>query len=750
MDVSHILEGLNEAQREAVTAPTGSTLVLAGAGSGKTRVLVHRIAWITGVDGATPWSILAVTFTNKAAREMRHRIEHLLGQPVGGMWVGTFHGLAHRLLRGHWQDAGLPKTFQILDSDDQQRLIKRIIREMNLDDSKWPPRQAQWFINAQKDEGRRAQHLDDGGDHYQRQMIAIYRAYQEACDKSGAVDFAELLLRAHELLRDRPDILQHYRARFSHILVDEFQDTNSIQYAWLRLLSGERDNLFVVGDDDQSIYGWRGAKVENIRFFQRDYPKTTLVRLEQNYRSTGNILQAANAVISNNSDRLGKDLWTDDGAGEPVRVYAAFNEVDEARFVAGRIAAAIESGRRRDDIAILYRTSAQSRLFEEALLQGGIPYRVYGGLRFFERAEIKDALAYMRLVSNRDSDPAFERAINQPPRGIGARTLDAVRGHARDFGCSMWQASEELLRGGGMTARAHNALKGFVELIEELTVATADMDLANQTAEILNQSRLVEHFQKSRDGKGQDRIENLEELVNASRQFEDVSIIDKGSESFIGQDEVVGDGVESKKGSDPILSVEEMSELDAFLAHAALEAGDTQAGEYEESVQLMTLHSAKGLEFPLVFIGGMEEGLFPHSMSSDDPERLEEERRLCYVGMTRAMQQLYLCHAESRRLHGSESYPMPSRFLREIPIDLVEEIRSRPDVSRPVVTPAGGFNMARETTGFSLGQRVTHPKFGQGVVLNAEGQGSSARVQVNFEQAGAKWLVVAYANLQPI
>ncbi len=733
MDVSHILEGLNEAQRAAVTTPAGSTLVLAGAGSGKTRVLVHRIAWLTGVEGAMPWSILAVTFTNKAAREMRHRIEQLLGQPVGGMWVGTFHGLAHRLLRAHWQDAGLPKTFQILDSDDQQRLVKRIVREMNLDEAKWPPRQAQWFINAQKDEGRRAQHLDDGGDHYMRQMIAIYRSYQETCERTGVVDFAELLLRAHEMLRDRPDILQHYQGRFAHILVDEFQDTNSIQYAWLRLLSGEHDNLFVVGDDDQSIYGWRGAKVENIRFFQRDYPKTAMIKLEQNYRSTGNILQAANAVISNNSSRLGKNLWTDDGAGEPVRVYAAFNEVDEARYVIGRISEAIDTGRRRNDIAILYRTSAQSRLFEEALLQGGIPYRVYGGLRFFERAEIKDAMGYMRMVSNRHSDPAFERSVNQPPRGIGARTLDAVRAHARDFDCSLWQASEDLLRGGQMTARAAKALQGFIDLIEELAAATADMALADLTAEVLNQSRLVEHFQKSRDGKGQDRIENLEELVNAARQFDDISM------------ESEADAIAA--GSEP---VEEMSELDAFLAHAALEAGDTQAGEYEESVQLMTLHSAKGLEFPLVFVGGMEEGLFPHSMSSDDPERLEEERRLCYVGMTRAMEQLYLSHAESRRMHGSDSYPIPSRFLREIPMDLVEEIRSRPNVSRPVVTPAGGFNVAEETTGFALGQRVAHPKFGQGVVLNAEGQGRSARVQVNFESTGAKWLVVAYANLQAI
>ncbi len=720
MDVSHILDGLNEVQREAVSAPPGSTLVLAGAGSGKTRVLVHRIAWLIRVEGASPWGIMAVTFTNKAAREMRHRIEHLLEEPVGGMWVGTFHGLAHRLLRAHWREAGLPQSFQILDSDDQHRLLKRITRELNLDEARWPPRQSQWFINKQKDEGRRPQHIDDGGDHYQRQMIKIYQAYEQVCNRSGAVDFAELLLRAHELWRDRPDILHHYRERFTHILVDEFQDTNTIQYAWLRLLSGERDNLFVVGDDDQSIYGWRGARVENIRDFQKDHPATRLIRLEQNYRSTGNILTAANAVIANNSDRLGKNLWTEDGAGAPIRVYAAFNEVDEARFVVDRIRSAIDAGARRTEIAILYRTTAQSRLFEEALIQANIPYRVYGGLRFFERAEIKDALAYLRLVSNRQDDPSFERAVNQPPRGIGARTLAAVRDHARDFGCSLWQAGEELLRSDSMTARAANALRGFIELIEELAAAVQGMELQQQAAHVIEQCRLVEHFQKSRDGKGQDRVENLEELVNAAGQFEYE------------------------------LEDDQLSDLDAFLAHAALEAGEAQAEEYEESVQLMTLHSAKGLEFPLVFIGGMEEGLFPHSMSSSDPERLEEERRLCYVGMTRAMRELYLCHAESRRLHGSDTYPLPSRFLREIPLDLVEDIRARPNISRPFTTPAGSLNVAEEASGFKLGQRVAHPKFGEGVVLNAEGQGGSARVQVNFEDVGAKWLVVAYANLHPV
>ncbi len=720
MDVSHILDGLNDAQRDAVTAPLGSALVLAGAGSGKTRVLVHRIAWLLQVEQLSPWSILAVTFTNKAAREMRHRIETLLGMPMGGMWVGTFHGLAHRLLRAHWQEANLPQGFQILDSDDQFRMIKRIVRELNLDDSKWPPRQVQWFINNNKDEGRRADHLDAAGDPYQRQMIALYREYEQACQRAGVVDFAELLLRAHELWRDRPDVLQHYRERFSAVLVDEFQDTNSIQYAWLRMLSGEQHKLFVVGDDDQSIYGWRGARVENIQEFQSHYPETKVVRLEQNYRSTGNILKAANAVISNNPTRLGKELWTEDADGEQIRVYGAFNEVDEARFVIDNLRESIEQGSARQDIAILYRTSAQSRLFEEALIQQGIPYRVYGGLKFFERAEIKDALAYLRLVANRHDDPSFERAVNQPPRGIGSKTIEAIRAHARDFSCSLWSASQDLLKGGRMTPRASGALQGFVNLIEETAFETKESELPEKLEEVLNRAKLREHFEKSRDGKGQDRIENLEELVNATRQFE------------VPPDE------------------EQLTGLDAFLAHAALEAGDNQAEANEDSVQLMTMHSAKGLEFPIVFIGGVEEGLFPHSMSADDPERLEEERRLCYVGMTRAMQQLTLSHAESRRLHGSDTYPLPSRFLREIPPEVIQEVRARAQVSRPYSTAAGSLNMAEEITGFTLGQRVTHPKFGEGVVLNAEGQGNGARIQVNFETVGSKWLVVAYANLTAV
>jgi len=717
-----LLDGLNDAQREAVAAPASSTLILAGAGSGKTRVLVHRIAWMIKVMGMSPWGILAVTFTNKAAKEMQHRIESLMEQPVGGMWVGTFHGLAHRLLRAHWEDAGLPKNFQILNSDDQKRMVKRVIQELNLDDTKWPPRQAQWFINNQKDDGRRPDHIDDEGDPYRRQMVNIYRAYEETCNRSGSIDFAELLLRAHELWRDNPEILKHYQQRFSYILVDEFQDTNTIQYAWLRLLAGNEDKLFVVGDDDQSIYGWRGARVENIRDFQKNYPNATSVRLEQNYRSTGNILKAANAVIVNNTSRLGKELWTDVGEGDLIRVYSAFNEVDESRFVIERIKQFLESGHVRSDVAVLYRTTAQSRLFEESLLQANIPYRVYGGLRFFERAEVRDALAYIRLISNQLDDAAFERAVNQPPRGIGPRTLDAVRAHARDFSCSLWQASEDLLRGNAMTARAANALKAFIDLITKLQSDTKEMDLYDLSIMAIEASRLTEHFEKAKDGKGQDRIENLQELVNATRQFEYEA----------NQDE------------------EELTPLEAFLSHAVLEAGDTQAAEDEDCVQLMTLHSAKGLEFPLVFIGGVEEGLFPHSMSAEDPERLEEERRLCYVGMTRAMHQLYLSYAETRRIHGSETYPLPSRFLREIPSEVTEEIRSRPSISKPYASPTGSLRVAEESSGFRLGQRISHQKFGAGTVLNAEGQGAAARVQVNFENAGTKWLVVSYANLQPL
>ncbi len=720
MDVSELLDSLNEAQRQAVCAPAGNLLVLAGAGCGKTRVLTHRIAWLIRTEGVSPFHILAVTFTNKAAREMRHRIEALLDMPAGGMWVGTFHGLAHRLLRAHWQEAGLPQAFQILDSEDQLRLIRRIMRELALDEANWPPKQAQGFINARKDDGLRPDHIEDYGDPFQRQMIRVYRAYEEACQRGGMVDFAELLLRAHELFLKRPDVLAHYRHRFRHILVDEFQDTNAIQYAWVRLLAGETARVFVVGDDDQSIYGWRGARVENIHQFRKDYADVELIRLEQNYRSTRTILAAANAVIDNNADRLGKELWTEGAEGTPIRLYGAFNELEEARFIAERIGQWQEKGGTRSEVAVLYRSNAQSRVLEEALIRAGIPYRVYGGLRFFERAEIKDALAYLRLMTNRGDDPSFERVVNTPTRGIGDRTVEAVRSLARGSGLSLWGAAEAILAQGGLSARAGNALRAFLALIERMAEETSGLELHGQAEQVVSLSGLVEHYQKEKGERGQARIENLEELVNAARQFE--------------FDEELHQGMEP---------------LQAFLSHAALEAGEGQAQEWEECVQLMTLHSAKGLEFPLVFLAGMEEGLFPHRMSAEDPSRLEEERRLCYVGMTRAMRQLFLTYAEVRRLYGQENYTRPSRFIREIPPKLVEEVRLRGGVSQPLYNPNRSREAAPTEAGLRLGQHVLHPKFGEGVVVAAEGQGAQARVQVNFGSVGSKWLVLAYAKLEP-
>ena len=740
-DISHILAPLNEPQRDAVTATGGNRLVLAGAGSGKTRVLVHRIAWLIQVEHLAPWSLLAVTFTNKAAREMRTRIEEILQQPIGGMWVGTFHGLAHRFLRAHWQDAKLPQHFQILDADDQLRLVKRLLKELQLDESRYPPRQVMGFINREKDEGRRPEHLDDGGDFYQRKLIQVYREYQAACERAGQVDFADLLLRTHELLRDRPDIRHHYQERFAHILVDEFQDTNAIQYAWLRLLAGDRDNLFLVGDDDQSIYGWRGARVENIQSFQRDYPNTQVVRLEQNYRSTGTILKAANALIAQNPNRLGKNLWTQDPEGELILRYAAFNEVDEARFVADRIRGYVtDEGYRRAECAILYRTTAQSRLFEEALINAQIPYRVYGGLRFFERAEIKDAMAYLRLVANPDDDTAFERAVNTPVRGIGPRTLENLREQARETRGSLWRAARDLMASNTLPPRAAGAIGQFLGLIDRYRRAAPDLNLEGLTNDLIAATGLEEHYRKEKDGKGQDRIENLGQLVETAGRFR----------------QELGDGEEEG----------ENDALAAFLAHAALESGDAQADEFEDGVQLMTLHSAKGLEFPIVFLVGVEEGLFPHSLSANDPHRLEEERRLCYVGMTRAMHQLFVSHAESRRFRGSEDRPFPSRFLREIPPELVREVRagglSRSSAWGQASSPTSGARREGTTSGsasipetgkgggFHLGQGVRHPKFGEGVVLNSEGIGAAARIQVKFHGEGTKWLVLAYAKLEPL
>ncbi len=720
MDVTPIIEPLNDAQREAVTAPDEPVLVIAGAGSGKTRVLVHRAAWLIQVEGVAPQSLLAVTFTNKAANEMRGRIESLLALPVQHLWIGTFHGLAHRLLRRHWQEAGLPQNFQIIDADDQQRLIKRMLRGLELDESRWVPKEIQWFINAQKDEGLRPDNLDDGGDPNRRRMIELYRVYQEQCDRAGLVDFAELLLRAHELWRNDAELLAHYQRRFRHLLVDEFQDTNAIQYAWLRMLAGSSGIPFVVGDDDQSIYRWRGARVEHIQRFQKDFPKSRVVKLEQNYRSTGTILKAANAIIANNDGRMGKNLWTEGSEGEPIRIYAAFNERDESDFVINRIRDWVAQGNARADVAVLYRSNAQSRVLEEALVSARIPYRVYGGLRFFERAEIKDALAYLRLITNRDDDASFERVVNTPTRGIGARSVEAMRSYARANACSLWRAAGALASDDGVNARASNAIKAFLFLIETMDRDTRKLDLHEQVDHVIGASGLLEHFRKEKSERAVTRVENLEELVSAA------------------------------KGFDPE-NAEDMAPLDAFLAHAALEAGEGQADAWEDCVQLMTLHSAKGLEFPLVFLCGMEDGLFPHQRSISDPGGLEEERRLCYVGTTRAMQQLYITYAEQRRLHGTDSFSLPSRFINEIPSELVEEIRPRAQIARPVITPTrrpGPRRQRESEDGIRLGQRVRHGKFGEGVILNCEGQGAHARVQVNFEHTGTKWLVLAYANLE--
>jgi DNA helicase-2/ATP-dependent DNA helicase PcrA len=724
MDVTHILDPLNDAQREAVTADAPSLLVLAGAGSGKTRVLVHRIAWQLSIEQSSPHNILAVTFTNKAAAEMRGRLESMLQMPLGGMWVGTFHGLAHRLLRQHWQDANLPQTFQILDSEDQYRVIRRILKGMELDESRWPPKQIQWFINSKKDEGLRAKHLDPHGDHYQEQMVRVYQNYEETCQRSGLVDFAELLLRAHELFLQRPDVLKHYQDRFQYVLVDEFQDTNAIQYAWIRLLAGDKGKIFVVGDDDQSIYGWRGARIENIHQFSRDFAGTQTVRLEQNYRSTGNILNAANALIANNSDRLGKELWTSGDDGELIKLYTAFNEMDEAHYVVDRIKDWSEQGNERKEVAILYRSNAQSRVFEEALISAGIPYRVYGGLRFFERAEIKDALAYLRLMENTNDDASFERIVNMPTRGIGDRSLATVREIARAQKIPMWDAAIDVIRGQKLSARAVNALSGFLTLIKTMQESCDGLELHEQVSAVIEDSGLLQHYRKDKSERGEGKVENLEELVNAARGFE--------------MDE----------------EDQQMTPLAAFLSHAALEAGEGQADPWEDCVQLMTLHSAKGLEFPLVFMCGMEEGLFPHQRSVEEPGRLEEERRLCYVGMTRARQQLYFSAAEQRRLYGNESYPLPSRFLREIPNELIQEVRATgartANSFGPGSTQTSALTQEVPAEGLQLGQRVHHAKFGEGVVLNYEGQGGSARVQVNFEQVGSKWLVISYANLQPV
>ncbi|KGQ31872.1 DNA-dependent helicase II [Gallibacterium genomosp. 2] len=721
MDFSELLDGLNERQREAVAAPLGNYLVLAGAGSGKTRVLTYRIAWLIGVENVSPNGILAVTFTNKAAAEMRHRIEDLLQNqltPPFGMWVGTFHSLAHRLLRRHAPDAGLPADFQILDSEDQLRLVKRLVKSYNLDEGLYPPKQICWYINNKKDLGLRADQIEMRSKE-DRSWVEIYKIYQDACDRAGLVDFAELLLRTYELWQKKPLILQRYQQRFQHILVDEFQDTNNIQYEWVKLLAGNSANVMIVGDDDQSIYGWRGAKIDNIYRFLTDYHAET-IRLEQNYRSTENILQAANMLIANNEGRLGKHLWTEGNKGDPVGIYRAFNEHDEARFVTSQIKQWVDEGGNYDQCAVLYRSNRQSRILEEAFLQSGLPYRIYGGLRFFERQEIKDALGYLRLLANRQDDVAFERVVNTPPRGIGDRTLEILRDIARKRTLTLWQATHLALEEKLVQGRAASALLRFIELINALDNDTFDLPLTEQTEFVIEHSGLKEMYQKEKGEKGEVRLENLDELVFAARDFQ------KPDEA------------------------EDMSDLIAFLTHASLEAGEGQASPHQQCVDLMTLHSSKGLEFDRVFIVGMEEGLFPSGASGEEG-RIEEERRLAYVGITRARKKLTLCYAEQRRVYSQEEKRIVSRFINELPEENIQEIRLRGTVTRAVnLAAVGTAKSILENSEWKPGQRVKHHKFGYGSIINVEGSDKNCRLQIAFQNQGIKWLIAHLANLEKL
>ncbi len=714
--MSNLLNGLNAPQIAAVTLPPQHALILAGAGSGKTRVLTTRLAWLISTGQVAPQGVLAVTFTNKAAKEMLARLSAMLPINVKGLWIGTFHGLCNRMLRAHYRDAGLPQLFQILDSADQLAAVKRMLKSLNVDDEKFPPRELTWFINAQKEAGLRPAAVE-AWDDWTRKRVELYEAYEQQCQKEGVVDFAELLLRCHELLERNEPLRRHYQERFRHILVDEFQDTNQLQYRWLKLLCGEGSALFCVGDDDQSIYAFRGADVGNMRDFEREFQVKNLIRLEQNYRSHGNILDAANAIIQNNPARLGKNLWTEAGSGEPIRVHESYSDGDEARFIVEEVKALANEGHARSQMALLYRSNAQSRALEHALFNAGIPYRVYGGLRFFERAEIKHALAYLRLIANPDDDTAFARVVNFPARGIGARSIEQLSDAARGAECSLHAAIPQVAGASG------TKLAAFAQLIVRLREAVP-LPLPELVEHVLDLSGLREHYRNEKEG--QERLANLDELVNAAAGF------------------VAEEGVAGEEG-------ELSSDLASFLAHAALEAGEHQAGEGDDALQLMTVHSAKGLEFNVVFICGLEEGLFPHENSLNEARGLEEERRLMYVAVTRARQRLYLCHAQTRMLHGQMRYNLPSRFIDEIPAGLLKQLSARAARNAyAAVSPEPTFAKPRASTGLRIGQAVMHAKFGLGVIVNAEGGGNDARVQVNFGHAGMKWLALSVAKLEPV
>jgi DNA helicase-2/ATP-dependent DNA helicase PcrA len=712
--MQNLLENLNPEQLAAVTLPDQSALILAGAGSGKTRVLTTRIAWLIQTGNVGPGGVLAVTFTNKAAKEMLTRISAMLPISTRGMWVGTFHGLCNRFLRTHHRDAGLPQLFQILDSQDQQAAIKRVLKALNVDEERFPARETQYFINAAKEEGKRPRDVEIG-DEIMRRYAELYAAYDEQCQREGVVDFAELLLRTYEVLSRNEVLREHYRARFRHILVDEFQDTNRLQYRWLKLLAGPKNVMFAVGDDDQSIYRFRGANVGNMAEFERDFHVENVIRLEQNYRSEGNILSAANALIANNRKRLGKNLWTSAGHGEPVRIYEAQSDGYEANWLAEEVQSLKRGGLRLADIGVLYRSNAQSRIIEHALFSAGIPYRVYGGLRFFERLEIKHALAYLRLAANPDDDGAFLRVANFPARGIGARTLEQLQDAAKAGGTSLYKAAAAL------TGKAGSAITLFLRVVDSLRAETQGLPLPETVEVMLEKSGLVAHYKAERDGA--DRVENLNELVNAAA-------------AFIGE--------------------AEEQDLSAFLAHASLESGENQAAEGTDALQMMTVHSAKGLEFSAVFVTGLEEGLFPHEQSALEDDGLEEERRLMYVAITRARTRLYLCHAQTRMLHGQTRYNVASRFIDEIPPEVVKRLtpvmspvvgRGRFDDKAWATAPEKAFKQKSAGHGFRIGQAVQHPKFGQGVIVNAEGSGNDARLQINFGKQGMKWLALEYAKI---
>ncbi|MDP1557670.1 MAG: UvrD-helicase domain-containing protein [Nitrosomonas sp.] len=737
--MSSLLSDLNPEQLEAITLPHQSALILAGAGSGKTRVLTTRIAHLIQSGQVNPHGILAVTFTNKAAKEMLVRISAMLPINIRGMWVGTFHGLCNRMLRAHYQDAGLPQAFQILDTADQLAVIKRIQKSSGIDDKEMPPRQVQWFINNAKEEGLRASQVE-AQDSFTRKMLEFYQVYEQRCNKDGVVDFPELLLRCYELLQRNEILCNHYRERFSHILVDEFQDTNRLQYKWLKLLASQGSStaaaVFVVGDDDQSIYAFRGANTDNMKEFERDFHVSKIIKLEQNYRSHGNILDAANALIENNSGRLGKNLWTSEGHGEPLRVYNAPTDFDEAAFIVDEIKTLRTEGIALSQMALLYRSNAQSRVLEHGLFNASLPYRVYGGLRFFERLEIKHALAYLRLIANPDDDNALLRVINFPARGIGARGLEQLQDESRQQGRSLWAAA--LTKGGDNATlilepeKAKRGIGGFVTLVMEMRQACEALPLPQIIEQMLTQSGLIAHYKTEREGA--DRVENLNELINAATSF---------------------------------VHEAEDDSLTSFLAHASLEAGEHQSGAGQEALQLMTVHSAKGLEFHSVFLTGLEEGLFPHENSRNEANGLEEERRLMYVAMTRARRRLYLSFAQSRMLHGQTRYNVPSRFLDEIPENLIKWLQSKQKTDpryfknevenklKNAAVPAsklgkqntGYINQRSRTNQWQIGQNVMHARFGSGVIVNYEGQGTDARVEVNFDRVGTKWLLLEYAKL---